>query len=369
MPSALLELPDGVAGNVVLELSPIPPQAQVEGAIGWEANAVDLERCWREHARMAMWTGNLHRFWAKTEMRQRIWGATRVDGQPLAYTGTVRDLLLPALAAFAGLAVVLLTYLVMKWLAIPRPRLQLSPWRLLFTLPMIYVLGLGLWRRRWFLVVHTAWRGRDGTLIGDRFRFAFLHFAYALATPLTLGWIVPWRQVAMQRRLIEGMTLGGRSFTFAGNASALLPRFAGVWLLGIVIYLATVVLVSIAMGPKIVAAKAAGSLSAFALEPREIGAGLLIAAGAMVAFGLLAAWYRIGVWRLYAAATRLDGRQLRLAAPTVPYMTLVASNMGLMILSLGALASLAELRHARFIVQHLTCEPERAVPGGFSTHG
>ena len=39
-------------------------------------------------------TLGLYSFWAKTEVRRRIWSATRLNGEPLSYTGTGKELFL-----------------------------------------------------------------------------------------------------------------------------------------------------------------------------------------------------------------------------------------------------------------------------------
>jgi hypothetical protein len=38
-------------------------------------------------------TLGVYHFWGKTEVRQRIWSAVRIDGEPLEYRGTVARLL------------------------------------------------------------------------------------------------------------------------------------------------------------------------------------------------------------------------------------------------------------------------------------
>jgi uncharacterized membrane protein YjgN (DUF898 family) len=45
-------------------------------------------------------TLGVYHFWGKTEVRQRIWSAVRIDGEPLEYRGTGGELLRGFLIVF-----------------------------------------------------------------------------------------------------------------------------------------------------------------------------------------------------------------------------------------------------------------------------
>jgi uncharacterized membrane protein YjgN (DUF898 family) len=334
-----------------------PPAEGSGPGVAWREALVDeADQDWRRQAREALLvllTLGLYRCWVRTRLRQRIWSSVTIDGRPLAYTGTVRDLLVPALAALSGLLAVVIAVIVIKMLAVPRPRLTPSPWRLLVTIPLVYMLGLAAWRHRGFLLARTCLAGREGRLDGGRHAFAAIHLLTMLAMPLTLGWVMPWRQVALQRRLIEGMGIGPHRFTFEGSARRLLGRFAVAWAGVIAVYLGAVLMVAFTMGPKIIAARDAGTWPA--LDGRELLIAVAIGFAAAVAIGLLCAWYRIGVWRALVAATRLDGRPLRLEAATGEYLALVIGNTLLRAGSLLLLSPAADLRHARFLLSRLRC--------------
>ncbi|MDX2155777.1 MAG: DUF898 family protein [Hyphomicrobiaceae bacterium] len=296
-------------------------------------------------------TFGLYRCWLRTRTRQRIWSSVRIDGAPLRYTGTVRELLVPVLAAVSGLLLVVVAVAIAKMLAVPKPRLTPSPWRFLVTVPLIYMLGLAAWRHRAYLLERTLVGGAAGRLSGSRHAYALRHLLTALAVPLTLGWIVPFRQVLQQRRLITGMRIGPHRFTFEPRPRELLARFAVAWSGVIVVYLSAVLTVAFTMGPKILAAKAGGTLPA--LDGRETVLAVVIALASATAIGLLCAWYRIGVWRRLAAMTSLDGRPLRLDVATGSYMRLVVVNTLFRLGTLLLASHAADLRHARFVLSRL----------------
>ncbi len=305
-------------------------------------------------AALTLLTFGLWRCWVRTRMRQRIWGAIDLDGVALRYTGTARDLLVPTLAALGVFAALAIGVWIATLFAVPKPRLTPTPWRFLVTVPLIYLLGLAAWRQRAWLLEHTALGAITGRLEGSRHAYAGRHLLTAIAMPLTLGFVVPFRQVLMQQRLIEGMQLGHHRFTFAGDARLLLPRFAIAWGAGIAIYLASVLAVAYSsIGRKIAVAKHTATW--VQLDAGEFGLLGAIAAVAALSLGLLAAWYRIGLWRRLAGWTRMDGRALTLDAATGDYLALVVGNMALRIGTLNLLAPIAEERHARFLLSRLRC--------------
>ena len=292
--------------------SPNIPAAPIAtgGAITWSGNDPELNRLAWRHAWLTLVTFGLYRFWAKTEWRREIWRSIRIDGRALAYTGTVRELLLPVIAIGLGLVGVLAGLLIAKWLAVPRPRVTPSPWRFVITIPLVYLLGLSVWRARAYLLTRTQLGGVAGALGGNRFAYAGWHLATALAMPLTLGFALPWRQVALQRRLIEGMELGGHRFTFDCRATALLKRFAVAWLGAVGVYLAAVL--SLAMTPVgLTIATAARHRNWPHFSVADIMTIATLAGAAIAAIVCLLAWYRIGVWRHFAAATRMEFAPLK----------------------------------------------------------
>lgn len=347
--------------RAVLPRKPQSPMAADEDApahqpIAWHGEiGTPGANWWRGHLRDACATLlslGLYRCHLRTRLRQRIWNSVHIAGVPLRYTGSVRDLLVPALAALGSFAAVALGIWILTLLAVPKPRLTPSPWRFLVTVPLVYLLGLAAWRHRAFLVEHTALGRLAGRLEGSRHAYALRHLATAISVPLTLGWVLPFRQVIMQRHLIEGMQLGPHRFTFEGDARQLLHRFSVAWAGAILLYLGSVLAIAFSsVGRKIAMAKAQGVLPA--LDTGEIVFVTGIAIAACLCLGLLAAWYRIGVWRRLAGWTRMDGRPLRLDVGTPEYLALVASNISLRCGSLLLLSPVAEECHLSFLLSRL----------------
>lgn len=321
--------------------------AQMRG-IAWHAPEGELERLAWRHALLMLATGGLYVFWAKVDLRQRLWNAIRLGGTPLHYTGTVRDLLVPALAGFGVLAVLALALGLAWYFRTPLPKPQPSPWRFVVTIPLVYMIGLRLWRSRRYLLEHTVWRGRPGALADHDHAYARTHFLTMLAMPLTLGAILPWRQTVMARQMWRATELGGHGFAFDGSPRPLYRHFWGVWLGAIGIYLGVVLTLAFTMGPKITAAQRALALPAF--SGRDIAIIAVLAIAATFAFTALFAWYRAGLLRALAASLSLDGARFTLDVSTKDFVRLAVANMALKLASLGLLAGLCEVRLARFLV-------------------
>lgn len=353
----IVDLPGRAAAGQAVELASAGRPGELP-VFAWQDSASASRdagiRSLVRDAALAVLTLGLHRCWVRTRTRRRIWSSIQLDGVALRYAGTVRDLLLPALALLGGILAVGLAIWIAKLLAVPKPRITPTPWRFVVTVPLIYLLGLAAWRHRAFLIEHTVVGRMAGRLDGSRHAYARLHFLTAFAVPLTLGWIIPFRQVMMQRQLIEAMQLGPHRFTFDGNARALLGRFGIAWLGVIGIYLGAVLAIAFSsVGARIAIAKQAGALPVLAVGEVALACGIAAAAGLVLAFVL--AWYRIGLWRHLASSTFIDGRRLRLEAATGDYLALFASNMALRSGSLYLLSAVAEERQARFLVSRLKC--------------
>src|ERR1043166_7294199 len=104
-------------------------------------------------------TLGVYHFWGKTEVRQRIWSAVRIDGEPLDYRGTGAELFRGFLIVFC---LILLPMLAWGLAAV----LFLSPesvWRRIYeigfyTLPGALP-GIGIHRARRYRLSRTRWRG------------------------------------------------------------------------------------------------------------------------------------------------------------------------------------------------------------------
>ena len=112
-------------------------------------------------------TLGVYHFWGKTEVRQRIWSAVRIDGEPLDYRGTGGEL-------FRGFLIVF--FLILLPLALARFVVAAAlradgrrPRRLrarCFWIVVFSLSGFGIHRARRYRLSRTRWRGIRAGLSG-----------------------------------------------------------------------------------------------------------------------------------------------------------------------------------------------------------
>lgn len=323
---------------------PSPPRISwAEPAQGWVALSL-------VNSALRLLTLGLYHFWGKTETRQRIWQAVRIDGEPLEYRGTGGELLRGFLIVFLVilLPVTILGFLVPIALqAYPTAQggYNLVVWGFLLSLS-----GIGMHRARRYRLSRTAFRGIRGGLSGASTPFAWTYIWTLLLVPLTLGWIYPYRALLLHRALTQASRFGDAPFTFTGTAGALYRRFWVVWVAG-----AALAGVSFAaIGGLVGIAATPGGLRDLPFAYWSAIGGVLLFA--YFVFGLVYAWYAAGRLTYFASRTHIGGATFRLKATVPSYVWLTATNFLMRVFTLGILSPVAEARSMRYIVKRLSIE-------------
>jgi uncharacterized membrane protein YjgN (DUF898 family) len=299
-------------------------------------------------------TLGVYHFWGKTEVRQRIWSAVRINGEPLEYRGTGGELCIGFLIVFAlVLTPILLAGFGMLLFVRSESIGQIFNsgfWLLVFVLS-----GFGIYRARRYRLSRTRWRGIRAGLSGTSWRFAWTYLWTALLIPFTLGWIVPWRTVRLQHLLFNNTHFGDKPFTFTGRAGPLYKRYWLVWVsAGLLFFLA-----SAAIGAVVAAKLPSGGTpvpipSLTMLSGGQVAAIAAIILSALLVFAMVRAWYSAGVLNYLATQTTLEGSSFALSARAPSLVWLTATNYLLRVLSLGFLSPIAEARSTRYIVERLS---------------
>jgi uncharacterized membrane protein YjgN (DUF898 family) len=295
-------------------------------------------------------TLGIYHFWGKTEVRQRIWSAIRINGEPLEYRGTGSELFRGFLIVF-GLVLVPLAIasffvpLLLGARSAGRGLYELSVWSLLLLL-----WGLGIHRARRYRLSRTRWRGIRAGLSGASRHFAWTYFWSTALVPLTLGWILPWRATLLQRVLFNETHFGDKAFQFSGRSGPLYKRFWLVWLSAVVLFVAACALIA-------VQAMANGGFS----TPQSITGVkavqiLAIVFTAFLIFGMIRAWYGASMLNYFASQTTYQGATFKLNARVGSLIWLTATNYLLTVLTLGFLSPIAEARLMRYIIDRLAID-------------
>lgn len=274
-------------------------------------------------------TLGIYDFWARTEVRKRLWSAIRLDGEPLVYTGTGKELFLGFLIVFG---VVLLPILVISVAAIlifgpnsvAANLIQVTIYLVVFVL-----FGVGIYRAQRYRLLRTTWRGIRGSLEGKSMPYAMTYFLTALLVPMTLGWIIPWRTTKLQSMITNDAKFGSEPFAFRGNSGPLYGPFAVLWF-GV---LALFFVASLISG--IVIASIQDGLDPGVQPPDEIkqiyGLALLaVFALAYLFYLFMSAWYRARTINHFAECTFIDNARFRGRATGAGLLWVDLSNLAIL---------------------------------------
>ena len=220
---------------------------------------------------------------------------------------------------------------------------------------MFLLSGIGIHRARRYRLSRTRWRGIRGGLSGRSRGFAWTYLWTALLVPVTLGWILPWRAVRLQKMLFDDTRFGDNAFTFTGVAGPLYRRFWLVWFSALVLVVAASVAIAAIIGFDMPGS--GGNVPAMRkLTDGKIAGVVAIVLGALLIFAMIRAWYSARMLSYFAAHTRLQGAGFTLKATAPTLVWLAASNYLIRIFSLGFLSAVTEARSMRYIVDRLSCD-------------
>ncbi len=263
------------------------------------------------NAMLRLATLGIYDFWARTEVRRRLWGAIRLNGEPLSYHGTGGELFRGFLLVFA---IVVLPLLIGTFGLVLL--LGGGPGGQAITQIVLAVIGLFLWsvayfRAQRYRLSRTTWRGIRFGMGGNALEYGVAASATAALIPLTLGWVIPWRTTMLQARVTNAAGFGSEPFALSARAGPLYGAFAAMWFAVIAVYFVasfflTGVLVGLAatLGP----AKR-GDLSD-APNLTSLLALLLPLALILViylVYAVVTAWFRAKTFNYFARTTTLGG--------------------------------------------------------------
>lgn len=312
-------------------------------AAGGYSLPIDQDLAPRDFARLALPHGaanlaslGLFGFWGRSVVRRRIWSGTRLGGAPFAYGGhgvelllgwLIRVMLVGGATALGALAVA-----------------RLGVWGVPLAMAALALAALlhGLTRFAGFVYLanRTEWRGAGFQVAGAPGAFALKGLRDWGLGLLTLGWWKPCADRAWAHALWGGLRHEGQAVSFDPRA----PRRRPVYAAFAIGWFATVVL-ALLIGGVLGGLAGVPSVQFDApLQPLQV---VELAAAALILWLAL-----IVVWSPYQAAARASvaaglGIAIELGWRETAWMNL--SNAMLRLVSLGALAPLAQARELAFV--------------------
>ncbi|MFA5950486.1 MAG: YjgN family protein [Hyphomicrobium sp.] len=300
---------------------------------------------------LKLMTLGVYGFWAKTEVRKRIWSAVRINGEPLQYTGTGKELLLGFAIIFGLilLPVILVSYgVVAAYGNAAAGPAQLATYALFFVLT-----GVGIYRAQRYRLSRTRWRAIQGSLPGSSLNYAWTYVWTALLIPLTAGWIIPWRTTKLQELITRDMHFGNHPFRFTAGAGPLYLRFAILWFMALILIVAAIIGVTAVSLPEIDRYRdTLGKPSAPSPQTIASISGILVLS--VVVYSVLSAWYRAHQQRHFAAHTHFDEATFASTVTARGLIWIGVTNILMVVATLGILSPIAQARSARYVVDNLS---------------
>ena len=306
----------------------------------------------------------IYRFWAKTRVRRHIWSSVRVNGEPVEYTGTGKELFIGFIVIMA--IVFLPLALIGLGLAVyyGPESLILIAFQLAVTFALITLYGFAIYRARRYRLSRTVWRGIRGALPGSALSYSGKYFGSLLLGPMTAGWATPAMNLILAEHITNDMRFGNTPFSFSGHSGPLYARYALCWFGTILAYLAISGL-AIALfysGTFNGLETALNKLGDYtAASDRRTGIHVVGIVAGLLAIYLLYVAIRSTIWSLYTARelnifaryTRFSGAGFEFNATAWSLIALWFGNIVLIVFTLGIAHPFVEQRIMRYFVERL----------------
>lgn len=274
-------------------------------------------------------TLGIYNFWGKTEVRKRIWAAVRLNGEPLSYTGTGKELFLGFIIIFGVviLPIMLCSVGVIFYFGPESSAVSIFN---IFIYVMIFLLtGIAIYRAQRYRLSRTNWRGIRGSLVGSDRSYAWAYSWSALLVPITWGWILPWRTTMLQGLMMRDTRFGDRPFQFKAKPGPLYPSFSVFWIgTALIVTLAFVVITGTI---SITSASLQTAPDGLTATLGLIGIVYSVGTVAFLLYYILSAWYRARQINHFSNHTSFEGANLR---STVTGLGLIKVALGNFLLTL-----------------------------------
>jgi uncharacterized membrane protein YjgN (DUF898 family) len=207
----------------------LPPQTPEPGRFDFTGDGAALLVLYLKLVFFSIFTLGLYSFWGRVAVRRYLWSQIRLAGQPFAFHGTGKELLVGWLKLM-GLAVVFygFAFLLMIYLG----EREASVWvGLLFVAALALLAPLaihGAIRYRWS---RTSWQGRRFAYQGDFWQLTKILWLGLFLTAISLSLYFPVFITNLRRHVVENTWYGGQQFQFSGDGKDLFRPYVKMLLL------------------------------------------------------------------------------------------------------------------------------------------
>ena len=294
-------------------------------------------------------TVGLYAFWGRTEVRKRIWSGIRLDGEPLQYTGTGKELMIGFFIIFGAILVPYLLLTLGVVAALGQGALPI--YQLISYAGFLLLYGIGTYRAQRYRLSRTRWRGIRGSLTGSSWSYGWTAWWTLPLLVLTLGWLSPWRSTRLQSMLVGDMKFGDQPFRFTATSSGLYGRYAATWIGTIIVVIGAFAAIGLMVRGVMGDISPANATEAMKAKIGFATMGIL--GLAYILYTVANAWYRAGMLNHFARHTHIDNATFYGTATTGGVLWVTVSNAILSLGTLGLLTPVAQARWTRYLVEHM----------------
>jgi len=285
-------------------------------------------------------------------VRRYLWSHTRFAGDPLEYRGTGLELLIGALLALVLVMVPLfaLSTLFQVLMAQGQPVLAALCYAALM-FGLFYIVGVGVYRSRRYLLSRTAWRGIRGGMEAGGWGFGVVYLKLGLLQIATLGLATPYISVRTWNLLVNDARFGSFAFRSDATVSGLYPRF-------LVALVASLLLLGGTFG-LLITGQMASVFSNPVPGPAMVRNLIVIYAAVIAAFfgvALIMAGYYAALLRRLFAATSLGGLRFGIEVGAGDLARFYLGNAAIVVLTLGLGIMVMPFRTWSFYLRRLRTE-------------
>lgn len=314
------------------------------------ANPNDFIGLGIKNALLGFITLTLYRFWGRTEVRQRIWSTSQMNGEAFEYTGTGGELFKGFLIATA---IFTLPYLLIIFGSQFLGPIFAVIVLLIYMVAVLVLIGAAIWLALRYLASRTNWRGIRFVLGGNPLNFSLTYLKNTFLYIITLGWWSPKFEVRIASELWGNLKFGDIGFGFDEskiNFGSLYKKFALAWALIIIFDIIFMTMFGTILTENIdpnADPEQLGAVFANILKMYLALFGLIFVI--MIAFMP----YRAEVLRQIARATKMGDAEFDLDIDWKSFTLLYISNIAIIIFSLGFLLPVAQVRAAKYLLNNL----------------
>jgi uncharacterized membrane protein YjgN (DUF898 family) len=309
-----------------------------------------------------------YRFWAKTRVRRHIWDSIRINGEPLEYTGTGKELF------FGFLVIMAIIFLPLALIAaglafyFGPESVALNVFQIGITLVLVCFYGFAIYRARRYRLSRTVWRGIRGALTGSALAYSGKYLGALILNPMTAGWSRPAMNLLLAEQMYNDMRFGNQPFTFRGRAGPLYARYAVCWFLTAAVFIGLIVIgTGIAMSgvfdqfssafEGLLEGGGSGSDAEKGLIALVIFLGIIaFMLSYQIVSSLIWSIYTARELNLFAQYTSFPGLRFDFNATAGSLVTLWLGNIAILILTLGIGAPFVEQRVMKYFCDRLSID-------------